>query len=259
MKNNILGLGLVLALCGTGIAQKVDSKASSTVNNSTSINKNDGNVDLQSGTQIAAQLQNSIDVKKAKVGDQVVLKTTKSIKQNGQVVIQKGSRLYGRVTEVQQKTKGNAMSKIGILVDRLEQGENQFPISAVITSITQARAQTSMDDRVDSDISGSTSTRTSTQSSGSSGGLLGGVGNTVGNVVKTSTDTLGNVTNTVGQTAGSTTRAVGGTLNGVQISQSANASTSGASTLSLQNENLRLDKGITLNLSVSQSATVRKN
>ena len=123
MKKTILGLSLVAILAGVGLAQ-VDSKTSSTVNNSTSVSKNGGNIDLQSGTQIAAQLQNSIDVQKAKVGDQVILKTTTAIKQNGKTVIDKGATLSGRVTEVQRKTKDNAGSKVGILFDKLQQGGN---------------------------------------------------------------------------------------------------------------------------------------
>jgi hypothetical protein len=261
MNKTILGLGLVLVLAGVGAAQKkVDTNASSTMSSTNSASKNGGNVGLQSGTQIAAQLQSSLDVQKAKVGDQVVLKTTKAIKQNGQVVVDKGARLFGRVTEVQQKTKGSAMSKVGILFDRLEQGGNQLPINAVITSITQAQATTSIDDMGNSDISGGSSTRTSTPSSGgNSGGLLGGVGNAVGGVVNTTTQTVGTVANTAGQTVGNTTRAVGGTLKGIQISQSTDASANGSSTLSLQNGNLHLDKGTTFNLSLNQSVSAGGN
>lgn len=255
MKKTILGLGLVFTLVGTGLAQKVDSKASTSADSKTTINKNGGDLAIQSGTQIAAQLQNSLDVKKAKVGDQVVLKTTKAIKQNGKTVIDKGSRLVGRVTEVQQKADGNAMSKVGILFDKIEQGGQQLPINAVVTSVTQTRAQTNINDTLDSDISGNSSTRTTTQSS-NNGGLLGGVGNTVGSVVNTTTQTAGSATNTVGQTVGNTTRTVGGTLRGIQVSQSTDASAEGGSLLSLQGGNLRLEKGATFNLSLSSSTSV---
>jgi hypothetical protein len=89
--------------------------------------------------------------------------------------------------------------------------------------------------------------------------LLGGVGNTVGGVVNSTTQTVGGVTNTVGQTVGNTTQTVGGTLRGIQISQSTDASASGGSTLSLNGGNLRLDKGTTFNLSLSESASVHNN
>ena len=260
MRRIVLGLGLVFVLSITGLAQKSSTRASGSATSNTSASKNGKNIDIASGTQITGQLQNSLDVQKAKVGDEVVLKTTSAVKQNGQVVIQKGSRLIGHVTEVQQRAKGQAASKVGVLFDTLAQGGNQIPISAVITSVTQARANSSVGDDISSDISGSSSTTASTRSSGGGGGgLLGGVGNTVGGVVNSTTQTVGGVTNTVGQTVGNTTQTVGGTLRGIQISQSTDASASGGSTLSLNGGNLRLDKGTTFNLSLSESASVHNN
>ena len=258
MRRIVLGLGLVFVLSITGLAQKSSTRASGSATSNTSASKNGKNIDIASGTQITGQLQNSLDVQKAKVGDEVVLKTTSAVKQNGQVVIQKGSRLIGHVTEVQQRAKGQAASKVGVLFDTLAQGGNQIPISAVITSVTQARANSSVGDDISSDVSGSSSTTASTRSSGG-GGLLGGVGNTVGGVVNSTTQTVGGVTNTVGQTVGNTTQTVGGTLRGIQISQSTDASASGGSTLSLNGGNLRLDKGTTFNLSLSESASVHNN
>ena len=258
MRRIVLGLGLVFVLSITGLAQKSSTRASGSATSNTSASKNGKNIDIASGTQITGQLQNSLDVQKAKVGDEVVLKTTSAVKQNGQVVIQKGSRLIGHVTEVQQRAKGQAASKVGVLFDTLAQGGNQIPISAVITSVTQARASSSVGDDISSDVSGSSSTTASTRSSGG-GGLLGGVGNTVGGVVNSTTQTVGSVTNTVGQTVGNATQTVGGTLRGIQISQSTDASASGGSTLSLNGGNLRLDKGTTFNLSLGESASVHNN
>ncbi len=254
-------MSIILILSGAAAAQAVGStsSANAAANTAASVTKNGNAASIASGTEISGQLQNSLNVQKAKVGDEVLLKTKKAIKQNGQTVVAKGSTLIGHVTEVQQKTKGTAMSKVGILFDRLQQGGNMLPINAVITSITQVQSQTRLGDDINSDVSGSTGTRTSTQSSGSGGGLLGGVGNTVGGVVNSTTQTVGGVTNTAGQTLGSATGAVGGTLRGIQISQSANASASGGSTLSLAGDNLRLEKGTTFNLSVSEAATVNGN
>ena len=260
MRLTVLGLGLVFVLAVSVFAQKSSTKASGSATNSTSASKNGKSINLESGTHVTGQLQNSLDVQKAKVGDEVVLKTTSAVKQNGQVVIQKGSRLIGHVTEVQKRAKGQAASKVGVVFDTLAQSGNQIPISAVITSITQANAHANAGDNVSSDVFGSSSTSASARpSSGGGGGLLGGVGSTVGGVVNSTTQTVGGVTNTVGQTVGSTTQTVGGTLRGIQISQSADASASGGSTLSLNGGNLRLDKGTTFNLSLSESASVHNN
>lgn len=248
MQKTILTLGLVFSLGSIGLAQKVDTKATSTISNQTSLSKK-GVVNLESGTQIAAQLQNSIDVKKAKVGDQVVLKTTKAIKQNGQVIINKGATLTGRVTEVQQKTKANAVSKVGVVFESIQSGKMTLPLSATLVSITQIQSAASINDNAQADIYGSTSTGTSTRSSG--GGLLGGVTNTVGSVVNTTATTVGGVTNSVGNT-------VGGTLKGIQVSQSSDTSVEGSSMLSLQGGNLRLEKGTNFNLRVTESTSINK-
>lgn len=264
MNKFIIGLSLTLVLCGTLIAQKkVDTNTSANAGQNSSVGSG-----IASGTQVSGQLQNSLDVQKANVGDQVLLKTTKAVKQGGQVVIAKGSTLVGRVTEVAKRTKGNAGSSIGVLFDSIRQGGSQMPITASITSVLQAATAASFDSTDNSGMmstSGQASTRSSS-SGGGGGGLLGGVGNTVGGVTNTvggvansATQTVGGLTNTVGQTVGSTTGSLAGSVRGLSISQSSSASAQGGSTLSMSNGNLRLDKGTTFNLSVSNSSSVGKN
>jgi hypothetical protein len=263
-------LGIVITLSGAAMAQTVDTSGSGSAATNSSITKNGSTVVLASGTQVAAELQKSLNVENARIGDEVVLKTTSSIKQNGEVVIQKGSQLIGRVTEVQKKAKGEAGSKIGILFDTLKQDNMSMPISASIISVTSVASRAAVGDSLfaDSSAGSSTSTRASGRSSG--GGLLGGVGSTVGGVANTATSTVGGVANTAtstvggvtdtaGSTVGSTTRSVGGTIRGLSISQSANATASGGSTLSLTSGNLKLDKGTSFNLAVSETASVKNS
>jgi hypothetical protein len=212
---------------------------------------------LFASSNIDAVLTSSLDVRKAKVGDSVVLKTKKAIKQDGEVIVNKGAKLIGRVTEVQQKGKNAGESKIGMVFDRIEGKGLSAPITASIVSITDTRAAASVADTAMADVSGS-SRSSGRASSGSSGGLLGGgglvggVGNTVGGVVNTTTQTAGNVTGTVvgtaGNTVGSTTGAVGRSLNGVRLTQSASGSASNSTTVSSANKNLRLEKGVTFNV-----------
>ena len=247
MKNLVFGLSFILALTGFAGAQT----ASTTASNAASVTKNGNNTSIATGTQIATELQNSLSAEKAKVGDEVVLKTRQAIKQNGKVVVEKGSKLIGRVTEVQKKAKDSAGSKISVLFDTLQRQGSTSPISATIVSITKVSAALAVDDSANSDFSGSSSTRASTASSG--GGLLGGVGNTVGGVANTAVGTAGSVVNTAGQTVDATTRTLGSNIGGLQISQSANASANGSSTLSLNRGNLKLEKGTTFNLALSES------
>jgi hypothetical protein len=77
----------------------------------------------------------------------------------------------------------------------------------------------------------------------------------VGGVANTATQTVGGVTNTATQTLGGATNAVGQTVNGITISQSASGSANGSTTLSSQNKNVKLEKGVTFNLTLDGNAT----
>lgn len=234
---------LTLVVVGLGQSEKGSSKS----------------VHLDSGTRIDGQLQSTVDVKKARVGDEVILKTTRSIKQNGKTIVPKGAKLLGRVTEVAQRSKQNSVSRLGMIFDRLQGGSLSTPINASIVSVTNTAANARiLDDSAD--VFGSSSTTTSgsgsTQTRG--GGLLGGVTNTVGGVVNTTTQTVGGATNSVVNTAGNTVGSTTGTLaNGIQISNSTSASAQTGTTLSAANRNIRLEKGATIQLQLNSS--VRSN
>lgn len=272
MKKIIFCTGLIFTLAALGFGQKQGRRSASSSTsgsgNASSSTKasSDRGIMLDSGTRIDGQLQSAVDVKKSKVGDQVLLKTTRDIKQNGKTVVAKGSNLVGRVTEVEQKTKSNGTSRLGMVFDRIEGKDLAAPISASIVSITNvtAAANSSLGDMGDANIMGSsgTSSRSSARSSGggSSGGLLGGVGNTVGGVtntaggvLNTTTQTVGGVTNSVGQTVGSTTGSLGQTVNGIQISNSVSGSAQSGTTLSAADRNIKLEKGATIGLQLNSS------
>lgn len=259
MRRIVLGLSIALVLADFASAQK-PAKANSV--NSVDASAAAGS-QIAAGTQVSGQLQSSLDVERAKVGDQVLVKTTRAVKQNGQTVIEKGSTLVGHLTSVQKKSKGNGDSSIGVAFDSLQQGAGRLPVSAVITSVLTAQmraAPTAVDRGVMVTDSESVSTSGSTRSSGG-GGLLGGVTSTVGGVVDTTTQTIGGVADTTGRTVGSTTGAVGGTVRGLTVTHSATASAQGGSTLNMSGGNLNLDKGTTFNLRItsSSSAAAGKN
>jgi phenylpyruvate tautomerase PptA (4-oxalocrotonate tautomerase family) len=272
MKKILLAISLVVAMAGFAWGQGTETRGSATANSDTSVRKDGRQLDLQSGTQLAGQLENTLDARRAKPGDRVALKTIQTVKQNGQVIVPKGAQLIGRVTDVQQQTKSNVASSITVVFDRLRTGSTETAITASILSITRARSQgqTVNDDVFGSDTMASSGSRSSSSASSSSqrggGGLLGGVGNTVGGVVNTSTSTVGSVagssTSAVGNTVAATTNTAGntgtnlsGALRGLQITQSSDASAQGGSTLSLSGSNLRLDSGTTFNLAVSSSTS----
>ncbi len=261
----LISIVLTMTVCaGLALAQRARSTHATSASNETSASTTSQDVNLASNTSLAAQLENSLDARHAKVGDRVVLKTTEAIKQNGKTIVPKGAKLLGHVTEVQQRTKQNAESRLGVAFDRLQNGALDIPITATIVSITQAQSHTSAaNSSVDSDTMSSSSGRVNSSGQRSSnGGLLGGVGNTVGGVVNTTTSTVGTVagttTNAVGSTVGATTNTAGnltGSLRGLQITQSSGASADGNSTLSLGTGNLRLESGTTFHLLISSSTS----
>jgi hypothetical protein len=269
MKKFLIAVSLSMVLTGLALGQTAESRGSASASNNTSVKKSGRQIDLQSGTQLSAQLENTLDARRAKPGDRVVLKTVQAVKQNGQVIVPKGAQLIGHLTDVQQQTKSNAASSIAVVIDRLRTGSTEIPITTSILSITQARSRTQAgnNDLFESDTMAQSSARSSSSTQRSSGGgLLGGVSNTVGGVANTTTSTVGNVagatTNAVGNTVGATTNAVGnttGALKGLQITQSTDASVQGGSTLSLTGRNLHLESGTTFNLAVSSSTSAGNN
>jgi hypothetical protein len=74
-------------------------------------------------------------------------------------------------------------------------------------------------------------------------------------VVGGTTSALGSTVDSTTNVVGNTTTGVGRSLGGIQISQSSNTSVDGSSVLSLQGGNLRLEKGTTFNLVLTQSAS----
>lgn len=256
MKKIIFGLNLILLLSVLCFAQNQKKEPNiseeQSVKQSDQTKRNSGKASktllLEAGATLEAQLQKTLDVKNAEVGDAVVLKVSKEVKQGNEVIIPKGAKLIGRITEVQEKTKNNATSKLGVVFDRIEGKNLNAPISASIVSVTQAATNATVGDVFTSDVSGTSSSTGSVSNSNSGGGLLGGVTNSVGSVVNTTTSAVGTVTNTAGQTLGAASQTLGRTVSGIQISQSAEALTTGSTTLSAANKNLRLEKGATFRL-----------
>ncbi len=183
---------------------KASGSASSSASTSTSAQAGQNSVSLSSGTTIEAALSSPVDARKNKEGDQVVARTTQAVKSDGQVVIPKGSRLVGHVTQAKAKAKGESQSALGIVFDRavLKNGQ-EVPLHVVIQALAAAEASASTSLGA-ADTMGSAA---GSGRAGSSGGsMLGGVGSTVGS-------TAGAVTSTAGAAGSTATGAVGATAN----------------------------------------------
>ena len=117
--------------------------------------------------RVTGELQGKLDSKTAKVGEPVVLKTRDKIKTADGVVIPRGSRLIGHVTEVQAHARGHQQSRMGMVFDRAELKNGQsFAIHSVIGFVGPAGGGA---------ISGG-----GAAVGGAGGGLLGGGAGVVG-------------------------------------------------------------------------------
>src|SRR6201997_5302769 len=76
------------------------------------------NTRLAPGSVIPVQLTKTIDAKKAKTGDPVEAKVTQDLKtDNGDVLVPKDTKVVGRVTEAQARSKDQKESQVGIAFD----------------------------------------------------------------------------------------------------------------------------------------------
>jgi len=80
---------------------------------------------LPDGTTLNAELGAALDSKKARAGDAVVAHITEPVKADGKIVIPKGAKLMGHVTQSSAKAKGDSESALAIQFDKaiLKDGE----------------------------------------------------------------------------------------------------------------------------------------
>ena len=95
-----------------------------------------GRLTLPSGTAVNAELNSSVDSKKAKVGDKVEAHTTEEIKYAGKTIVPRGAKLEGHVTEATARSKGDSGSTLAIQFDKaiLKKGE-EIPLNVAILAI----------------------------------------------------------------------------------------------------------------------------
>jgi hypothetical protein len=188
------------------------SSASVSASASTSASANAGpaSAGVSSGTTVNADLATTLDARKCHPGQRVVAKTTQDVKQDGQVVLRKGTRLIGHVTEAEAKTKANAESSLGIVFDEAVMKDGQsVPFHAAIQALAEAQSMTAVSDdglMSSGDAMGSAGAM---GSGGSRGGLVGGAGSAVGSTVGMAGGAAGGLDQTAGGTLRSTSSVAG--------------------------------------------------
>ena len=185
------------------------------------------------GSTIQAELTRPIDARKNKMGDEVVLKTTQDVNWNGHIVLPKGSKLIGHLTELKVRSKDHGTSELRIAFDRaILKDRTEMPLSLTIQAI--GRATIAGEDDL---ASGSPTV--------APGGLLGGIGSPSAGG---SASTLGAAPPSV---LSSTSQGVVG-LRGLTLSKEASASASTrGSVISSNYGNVHLDSGTEMVLRVN--------
>lgn len=239
---------------------------------------------------VNCELVSKLDSKSAKVGDAVVAKTMHKVHTAGGIVIPKGSRLVGHVTDVQAHGEGHADSSMTIAFDRAElKGGQTLAIHSLIESIAPPVSATSAAS-MDSEESISAPMGGGTAAGSRSMGVSSGGGGLVGGTVGTATANTAGVAPNVGATSDtalqSTAAAVhstealaaetqatagyglhgaaegagalamrGSAVPGVALAGDATGTTSG--TLSASRKNVHLDSGTQIVLGVEAASPSR--
>ncbi len=241
-------------------SDKRGSKEGAQDSTSSAASAKDGSANsaLAQGTTIDATLVRPIDAKKAKSGDEVVAKTNHDVKSGGRVVIAKGSKLFGHVTEASAKTKGSSESKLGIVFDKAVSKGQDVPLHASIQSISAAQAVASSDDLGPQNAS---VPRGISPAEGN-GGVVGGIGSVarvpgaVGSVANGAAGAAANSAGSLNGTLDATTNATLGGATGIPGVVLNSSATGGAgSTLTSSTRNIHLDSGTQMVLATSSEVS----
>ena len=221
-----------------------------------------------------AALAGSLDVKKNKPGDRIEARTTQDVKQDGKVVLRKGTHLVGHVTEVQARAKDQAQSQLGVAFDHAELRDGQqVPLNASIQALAAAQS-TAQASAGDDDLIASGGGAASAAGSGAAGGGRA-VGGALGGATRAVGSTAGGVGNAGNSVLGSTvsgaahsTGAVGGLdasgalasnskgvfgLQGLSLDSAASSTTQGSLIVS-GTRNVHLESGTQMVLQVAGRA-----
>jgi hypothetical protein len=176
-------------------------------------------------TRIAAELAKKIDSKDAKVGDEVVAKTTAEAQLSNGTKLPRGSKLVGHVTDVQAKSHDNPDSHLTFAFDHavLKDGHD-VPILAMMRSIA-APAPVAASSGSDDIMAGGG--MQGARGGGAPSGVGGGLANGATGTLRGSTGAAAGTTGAVAGGLNNTTSGVDGAALGSTGNLGANGATLG--------------------------------
>ena len=94
------------------------------------------NLPAITGTDVVAELSKSVNVKKVKLGDPVKATVTQDVLAQGKIVIRRGSKLVGHVTEAKVRSKEDEESRLGVVFDKaLLKGGGEIDFTAAVRAL----------------------------------------------------------------------------------------------------------------------------
>jgi hypothetical protein len=212
-------------------SRQASAAASGSGSESTSASAGAGgnSLNLASNTPVEANLVTALDAKHSKPGDKVEARTTEPVKQDGHVVLAKGTELVGHVTLSQARGSGNAESSLGMVFDNAVTKDGQqlplhLSVQALAASATQSEAALGGDDAGMMAGGGAMG-----GAARSGGGLAGGAGGAVGGAVGSATGVAGYAGQSVGGSLDSTAGAASGVASRARVPNAAGQLTSTSS------------------------------
>ena len=203
---------------------------------------------LSGRTALEVELTHNLDAKKAKQGDPVEARLTQDVKPDGKVVLHRGAKLVGHVSEVQARSKENPESRLGIVFDKAtgKHGE-EFAFRAVVMAIAPPQEGPS-------NVAGDP---TRLSSGPTMGGQPFGAGNAVGGPSASAASSVDAATQ--GGAGGTLTAASRGAIGlpGVALRPSAVGGIQGTVIIS-DDHNVKLDSGTQMLLLVSGTAAAHQ-
>lgn len=147
MKRNTSWIVAMVAamLIGSGVAQtSANGQANSTANQTPQAPAGEPSAGLSGRTALLVDLTRGVDAKKCKVNDPVEVKLTQDVKSGTKVVLHRGAKLAGHVTEVQPRSKENPESRLGFVFDKaVGKGGEEFTFRAVVMAIAPSMQESS--------------------------------------------------------------------------------------------------------------------
>jgi hypothetical protein len=88
------------------------------------------------GTTLNAVLADTLDARKNKPGDTIRARTSEDVKSGGVVIIPRGAKLVGHVTEAQPAAKGDRQARLGVEFERAELKDgSQIPLHTALYAL----------------------------------------------------------------------------------------------------------------------------